>query len=155
MRHIQLVITSFLFCILQFFNIDFENKVHANNNEILPTFFESWERRHIQELKDTQLNRRGLTDSIEHERAEFAEFRRRRQKKNKKITKDKKPTFPKKSIKQAEKKRRKGRRKSNSNKKFFKNTLNKINTDSKMSDSKESDRNGKPVDIIVHIKMND
>ncbi|XP_045780350.1 uncharacterized protein LOC123877577 [Maniola jurtina] len=151
MKDIQLVITSILFCILQFFNIDFENKVHANNNEILP----NWERRHIQELKDIQLNRRDPTDSIEHEHAEFAEFRRRRQKNNKKTTNDKKPTYPKKSTKEGEKKRRKRRRKNTSNKKFFKTTLNEIGTDSKMSDSRDSDRNGKPVDIIVHIKMNE
>ncbi|XP_039760774.1 uncharacterized protein LOC120634330 [Pararge aegeria] len=155
MKNIQLVISSFL-CV--FINISFENKVQAKNNEIIPlnSFFGSWERRHIQELRDTQVHQRDPTESIEQEKTEFEEFRKRRQKKNKKVSKNKKALSSKNTIKLTQKKnQRKKRRKDKSNRRFVKTTLNDVLTDSKMSNSKESDGKGKPVDIIVHIKMND
>nr|XP_032523600.1 protein PFF0380w-like [Danaus plexippus plexippus] len=95
-------------------------------------------------------------ESTEKDKAEFPIFLRRRNKK-KHHGNNNNDLQPKSSRKNEKRKKlnKKRKPKAKYNKKFIKTTLKDIDRDSNMSGSKDSDSKNKPVDIIVHIKMNE
>ncbi|XP_061380096.1 uncharacterized protein LOC133319493 [Danaus plexippus] len=109
--------------------------------------------------KQTQLNYNNNLyekESTEKDKAEFPIFLRRRNKK-KHHGNNNNDLQPKSSRKNEKRKKlnKKRKPKAKYNKKFIKTTLKDIDRDSNMSGSKDSDNKNKPVDIIVHIKMNE
>ncbi|OWR48389.1 allergen sol i III [Danaus plexippus plexippus] len=109
--------------------------------------------------RQTQLNYNNNLyekESTEKDKAEFPIFLRRRNKK-KHHGNNNNDLQPKSSRKNEKRKKlnKKRKPKAKYNKKFIKTTLKDIDRDSNMSGSKDSDSKNKPVDIIVHIKMNE
>ncbi|CAH0721061.1 unnamed protein product, partial [Brenthis ino] len=124
--------------------------VEARNGNIIPleSLFDSVERRH---LKNAQVKYE-LTGSYENGKTEYPKFKRRNTKKKHKAIKHKNLIHQDSNTNQEHKKNKK-RKKAIGNKRFVKTTLK--DADSKMSSSNEIEQKRKPVDIIVHIKMND
>lgn len=90
------------------------------------------------------------------EYAEFPNIKRRKLKTKEKIIEPGKEEAeqPHGVVKKKKKNKRK-RKKKTASRKFIKTTIRERDKDSNLTDSKEVEKRGKPVDIIVHIKMSE